>query len=64
LSKRNPANIAKYEAANKALEVAGNFLVAADGAVNNINNSTVEYSLDKKQKDMWNFIIGSQWQIQ
>jgi hypothetical protein len=63
LEQKNPVNVAKYDAANKALGAAGTFLEAADGAVNNINNSTVEYSLDKKQKEMWNFIIGSQWQI-
>lgn len=63
LQQQNPVNAAKYEAANKALETAGNVLAAADVAVTNINNSTVEYSLDKRQKDMWNFIIGSQFQL-
>ena len=38
-------------------------MVAADQAVNTINESTVQYSLDKKQKQMWNFLIGSQFQI-
>ena len=63
LEQKNPVNIAKYETANKALEKAGNVLVAADQAVNTISESTVQYSLDKKQKQMWNFLIGSQFQI-
>jgi len=41
----------------------GEVLNAADGAVTSAGNSTVQYSLDKKPKDMWNFIIGSQFQI-
>jgi hypothetical protein len=63
LEQKNPVNSAKYETANKALQAAGNFLAAADNAVNTIGNSTVQYSLDKKQKEMWNFIIGSQFQF-
>ena len=59
----NPVNQAKYATANRAIEVAGNILNAAEGAVNNISNSTVQYSLDKRVKDMWNFIIGSQFQL-
>jgi hypothetical protein len=59
----NPINKAKYETANRAMEAAGNILNAAEGAVNNISNSTVQYSLDKSVKDMWNFIIGSQFQL-
>jgi len=59
----NPANKAKYEVANNALETAGNLLNAVDGAVNQIQGSTVQYSLEKKPKDPWNFIIGSQFQI-
>jgi hypothetical protein len=59
----NPVNKAKYETANRALTAAGNFLTAADGAVSTISTSTVQYSLDKRVKDPWNFIIGSQFQI-
>ena len=62
LEQKNPVNEAKFNAANKALEAAGNFFAAAEGAVNNINNSTVQYSLDKKQKEMWNFMVGGQYQ--
>jgi len=60
---KNPANIAKHETANRALTAAGNFLNAADGAISTIGNSTVQYSLDKKVKNMWNFIVGSQFQL-
>lgn len=59
----NPVNKAKYETANKALTAAGNILNAADGALNTISNSTVQYSLDKRVKDMWNLIVGGQFQL-
>jgi hypothetical protein len=59
----NPVNKAKYESANKILSSAGEILNAADMAVNNISNSTVQYSMDKRPKDKWNFIVGSQYQI-
>jgi hypothetical protein len=54
--KTDPVNIAKYAAANKALSVAGSALDAASRA------ETVQYGLDKRQKKMWNFIVGSQYQ--
>jgi hypothetical protein len=38
-------------------------LASASQAVTNASNSTVQYSLDKKPKNLWNFIIGSQFQI-
>jgi hypothetical protein len=59
---RNPVNIAKYETANRALGAAGNFLNSFDQALNDENFATVQYSLDKRPKDMWNFIVGSQYQ--
>jgi hypothetical protein len=59
----NPLNIAKHNALNSALEKAGNFLLAADQVASNLSNTTVQYSLDKKPKDMWNFLIGAQFQI-
>jgi hypothetical protein len=62
LEQNNPVNKAKYETANRALSAAGNFLNAADAAVNNIVNSTVQYSLDKSPKLKWNFIVGGQFQ--
>jgi hypothetical protein len=59
----NPLNKAKYETANRVLTRAAEFLESAEAAVGNIENSSVQYSLDKKVKDMWNFIVGSQLQI-
>lgn len=59
----NPVNKAKYETANRALDTAGNFLNAADAAVNNLGNSSVQYSLDKRPAQKWNFMVGGQFQI-
>jgi len=59
----NPVNKAKYESANAALGRAGEILDAADRAVNTITTSTVQYTMDKQVKDAWNFIVGSQYQL-
>ncbi|MBC7846113.1 MAG: hypothetical protein H7Y10_06450 [Flavobacterium sp.] len=58
----NPVNQAKYNTANQALETAGNFLTTLDGALSTASNSTVQYSLEKAPKDMWNFLLGAQYQ--
>lgn len=58
-----PSNKAKYETANKALGSAGNLLNGIDGALSTVEASTVQYSLEKAQKNMWNFIVGSQYQF-
>jgi hypothetical protein len=58
----NPVNKAKYQTANNALEKAGNFLNAADGAANGIDNGSVQYSLDKQPAMKWNFMVGGQFQ--
>ncbi len=63
LEQKNPVNIAIYETANAALGGAGEFLSAADAAVNNIPTTTVQYSMDKTLKDAWNFIVGGQFQF-
>lgn len=63
LEQNNPVNKAKYEAANSALERASEFLVGAEGAINTAANSTVQYAMNKYPKDMWNFIVGSQYQL-
>jgi hypothetical protein len=31
--------------------------------LNDENTASVQYELNKKPKDMWNFVIGSQYQI-
>jgi len=58
----NPINQAKYNTANQALETAGNFLTTLDGALSTAGSSTVQYSLEKAPKDMWNFLLGAQYQ--
>jgi hypothetical protein len=58
----NPINQAKYDTANQALETAGNFLTTLDGALSTAGSSTVQYSLEKAPKDMWNFVLGAQYQ--
>jgi len=58
-----PSNKAKYEAANSTLAVAGEIMNAADAAVENVSGSSVQYQMDKRPKDMWNFIVGSQFQL-
>jgi hypothetical protein len=59
----NPANRARYEAAKAALARAGAFLSSANTAVGNAGSATVEYSLDKRPQDMWNFVVGTQYQL-
>jgi hypothetical protein len=59
----NPINQAKYETANRTLETTANLLVSMDGALNDEESATVQYSLNKRPKDMWNFVVGSQYQI-
>jgi hypothetical protein len=60
---QNPVNEAKYNTANRALGRAGELLATADNAISTISTSTVQYSMDKRPKDAWNFIIGSQYQM-
>lgn len=59
----NPINQSKYEIANNAIDKAGQFIGAVETASGNIANSSVQYSMDKRPKDMWNFIVGSQYQF-
>ncbi len=63
IEQNNPVNKAKYATANRTLETAGNVLNTLDGALNDENTATVQYSLDKRVKNMWNFVIGSQFQL-
>ncbi len=62
VQQNNPVNIAKYETANRALETVGGFLNSIDSALNDENTATVQYSLDKRPADMWNFLLGTQFQ--
>jgi len=60
---QNPVNQAKYETANRTLDAAGTLLNTIDGALNDDESATVQYSLNKRPKDLWNFVIGTQYQI-
>jgi len=60
---KNPVNAAKHDAANAALGLYGKVLDGASQVVDNASNASIQYSLEKRQKQMWNFIIGSQYQI-
>jgi hypothetical protein len=59
----NPANRARYEGTKAALDRAGGLLESADQAVSNAADATVQYSLDKRPEDMWNFMVGAQYQL-
>lgn len=59
----NPVNQAKYDRANQVLDRAGQIVAGAENAINNAANATVQYSMDKRPKDPWNFLIGSQFQF-
>ena len=63
VEQNNPINKAKYETANRTLTLAGEVLTSLDGALNDEETASVQYSLDKKLKDPWNFIVGSQYQL-
>jgi hypothetical protein len=60
---KNPVNIAKYETANRVITKSSDLLTSIDGALTNAESASVQYSLTKRPKDMWNFIVGSQFQI-
>ena len=62
IEQKNPVNVVKYEGANRALERASGFLNSLDEALNDEQQASVQYSLDKRPKDMWNFVIGTQYQ--
>ena len=63
IEQKNPVNIAKHEAANAALGLYGKVLDGASQIVSGAGDASIQYSLDKKQKNMWNFIVGSQYQL-
>jgi hypothetical protein len=59
----NPANQARYETASGALDEAGQLLTGLDGALSTVESSSVQYSLEKSLKNMWNFVLGTQYQF-
>ncbi|MBR8538302.1 hypothetical protein KDU71_22215 [Carboxylicivirga sediminis] len=56
IQKKRPENIRNYTTSKAKLGVAGAALDAASRA------ESVEYNLDKRPENMWNFIVGSQFQ--
>jgi len=62
IEQNNPVNVAKHETANRVLATAGGFLNSMDESLNDEQSASVQYSLDKRPKDMWNFVLGTQYQ--
>jgi hypothetical protein len=60
---KNPVNVAKHEAANAALATFGKVVDGASQIVSGAGDASIQYSLNKTQKKMWNFLVGSQYQI-
>ena len=63
VEQKNPVNKSKYETANRVLTTAGETLNSIDESLNDGESASVQYSLDKKLKDAWNFIVGAQYQL-
>jgi len=59
----DPANIARYNAATRAITAADELLTGMDGALSNAETATVQYTLDKYPASMWNLVVGSQFQL-
>ena len=41
----------------------GEFLTKVDGALSTAETATVQYSLDKRNENMWNLVVGTQFQL-
>jgi len=63
IERQSPVNQKKYETANRTIETAGSLLATVDGALSNSQSATVQYSLDKRVKNMWNMVLGAQFQL-
>ena len=63
VEQKNPVNIAKHDAANTVLATFGKVVDGASQIVSNAGNGSIQYSLEKRQKNAWNFIVGSQYQF-
>lgn len=61
--KANPINIARYNTKTRVIAKAGSILSTLDGALSNAETATVQYSIDKRPQDMWNFLVGTQFQF-
>ena len=56
-------NRPKYEAITSILGRANEFLFRLEDGRQRILDSSVQYAIDKKQRDLWNFIVGAQYQF-
>jgi hypothetical protein len=63
VEQKNPVNVKKYEAANAANDRAAELLNSLDNAGNRIESSSVQYSIDKSPATKWNFLLGTQFQL-
>ena len=61
--KLNPVNKAKFDAGTRVITRASEFFESADAALDRGKDATIQYSLDKRVKDAWNFIFGGQFQL-
>jgi hypothetical protein len=59
---KRPSNVVKKETADRTISKASQLLDGVSNAATNLSKSSVQYSLDKKQTSMWNFIVGTQFQ--
>ncbi len=51
-----------YDKANDLLQRTYEVLNGAENAAENVESSTVQYTLDKRQKNLWNMVVGAQYQ--
>ena len=63
IEQANPVNKLRREANQAKINLAARVLNAADDAVDNAENSSLTYTLDKKQAKMWSMTVGSQFQL-
>ncbi|MEN8225878.1 MAG: hypothetical protein ABFS05_11035 [Bacteroidota bacterium] len=63
IEQKNPVNIVKRETNQTKLALAAKLLNGAENAANTADESSIDYKLDKRQKSMWNFMLGTQFQL-
>ena len=56
-------NAGRYAASQAAITKAGDVLGNVEEGGTQISNSTIDYSLDKRQENLWNFLVGAQFQV-
>jgi hypothetical protein len=63
VEQKNPVNISKHETADRVIQKTSDLLNSMDQALSDDKSATVQYSLTKRPKNAWNFVLGSQFQI-